>query len=223
MIDSTLGLLGTADSMDPAQIDELTRQLEKNLKANPNDMQSWLMLGNGYYLRGKIKMAIATFEKAIGINPQYPYFHYYLGICFYRSARIDEAIQSLKKVVELTPTMVMANYWLGIAYFHKGAYKESRRSFESLLQGNSESFIAHYHAALACIASQDFDCAQSHLETLVKLGNSDPQVYIYLGNVYFRLNRIDDAIAVYRKGLTQNPGNLSLQKELSYLTEVPSP
>jgi tetratricopeptide (TPR) repeat protein len=222
MIDSTLGLLGAAEHMDPTRIDKLARQLEKNLKENPNDLQSWLMLGNGYYLQGKIKMAIATFEKAINVSPHYPYFHYYLGICFYRSARIDEAIVSLKKVVDLSPTLIMVNYWLGIAYFHKGAYIESRGSFESLLRDNSESFIAHYHAALACIAGQDLDGARTHLESLVKLGNSDPQVYLNLGSVYFRLNKLDDAIASYRTGLEKNPGNIALQKELSYLTEVPS-
>ncbi len=223
MIDSTLGLLVGSGAMDPSRIDELTGKLEKQLKEDPNVTQTWLMLGNGYYLQGKIAMAIAVFEKAIRVNPQFPYFHYYLGICFYRAVRLDEAIVALKKVVELAPSMVMANYWLGIAYFHKGAYKESRQAFESLLQGNSESTIAHYHAALACIASQDLSAAHAHLETLVKLGNKDPQVFIHLGEVNFRMNRIDDAIAVYRQGLKLNPDNIPLQEALSYLTDIQWP
>jgi cytochrome c-type biogenesis protein CcmH/NrfG len=223
MIDSPLDLLVASDTLNSTQIDEMTKQLEEKLKESPNDVQAWLTLGNGYYLRGKIKQAITTFEKAIHVRPQVPYFHYYLGICLYRSARINEAIRELQKVSELMPSMLMANYWLGIAYFHKGAYQESRKAFESFLDKSSESSIAHYHAALACIADQDFESAQTHLEALVNMGSTDPLVYYYLGDAHFRQNRTENAIAVYRKGLELNPGNAQLHKALSYLTDVQWP
>jgi tetratricopeptide (TPR) repeat protein len=223
MTESSFDLADAMSSMDTSQIEELTRQLEEATAKAPNDVRSLLMLGNGYYLRGKIAQAVDTFRIAVKINPNIPYAYYYLGICLYRNARIDEAIAELKKVTELSPGMVMANYWLGIAYYHKGAYKESRNAFELVLENNAETIIAHYHAALACMADQAQECARHHLESLLRLGNHDPQVYLYLGNVYFRMNRVPDAISTYQKGLENNIGNIPLQKALSYLTEVQEP
>ncbi len=223
MKQSELNLVEAMDIMDPSQVEELTKQLEKNISKNPNDVRSLLMLGNGYYLRGKLAAAIDTFNSVIKVNPKLPYAYYYLGICLYRSARIEEAITALRKVTELSPTMVMAEYWLGIAYYHNGAYRESRQAFEVLLEQNAESIIAHYHAALACMADQALECARHHLEALLRLGNQDPQVFLYLGNMYYRLNRVADAIATYRKGLEQSPNNVPLQKALAYLTEVQEP
>jgi cytochrome c-type biogenesis protein CcmH/NrfG len=223
MTESNFDLADAMETMNTSQVEELTRQLEEATTKAPNDVRSLLMLGNGYYLRGKIAQAVETFKIAVKINPNIPYAYYYLGVCLYRSARIDEAIAVLKKVTELSPGMVMANYWLGIAYYHKGAYKESRNAFELLLENNAESIIAHYHAALACMADQALPCACHHLESLLRLGNQDPQVYLYLGNIYFRTNRVPDAITTYRKGLENNAGNIPLQRALSYLTEVQEP
>jgi len=223
MTEQRFNLADAMDTMDPTQIEELTQQLEMATQQNPADIRSLLMLGNGYYLRGQVSQAIETFQQAITINPHLPYAYYYLGICLYRGARIDEAIAALQKVVDLTPSLVMANYWLGIALYHKGYYKESRRAFEVLLEKNAESTIAHYHAALACMADQAQECAITHLESLLRLGNQDPQVFLYLGNLYFRMNRVHDAIATYRKGLEINSSNRPLQKALSYLTEVQEP
>jgi cytochrome c-type biogenesis protein CcmH/NrfG len=223
MTEQIFKLAEAMDTMHPTQVEELTKQLEAAVQENPNDIRSLLMLGNGYYMRGNISRAIETFRKAIAINPNIPYAYYYLGICLYRSAHIDEAIDTLKKVNELTPDLVMTQYWLGIAYYHRGAYKKARRCFELLLESNAESIIAHYHAALACMADQALECAEHHLASLLRLGNEDPQVYLYLGNVYFRTNRVTDAIQTYRKGLQKNTDNLPLQKALAYLTEVQEP
>jgi tetratricopeptide (TPR) repeat protein len=92
------------------QIDDLTIELEKKIAEDPEDLRALLMLGNGYYLRGKIEAAIQTFKKAISVNPRLPYAYYYMGVCYYRSMRLDEAIATLEKSIESSPSMIMAHY-----------------------------------------------------------------------------------------------------------------
>ena len=223
MNDPVLDLLSAIDETDQSQVDELTGQLEYRVEENPASLRSWLLLGNCYYLQGKIALAIETFQKAIAIDPEVPYAYYYIGVALYRSARIEEAIQALTKVTALAPSMVMAYYWLGIAYFHTGQYPEARAAFEVLLQRNKESHIAHYHAALICLAEREFEAAQRHLETLTSLGCRDPQVYLHLGEAYYRLNKTSEAAEAYRKGLKLNPGNVPLQESLTELVDVQEP
>ncbi|HNW61002.1 MAG TPA: tetratricopeptide repeat protein [bacterium] len=217
------GLMDDMELLESDQLDDLLRDLEKQAAADPTDLRSLLMLGNGYYLRGRIDAAAATFKKAVAVNPRLPYAYYYLGICHYRAMRLEEAIEALEQSLASSPTMIMADYWLGMAYYHRGHYYKARLAFEKLLENNQESVIAHYHAALACMADQAYDCALHHLEQLQKQGHADPHVMLYLGNVYFRLNRTREAIAAYKAGLEKHPGNRLLRDALEHLTEVQEP
>lgn len=216
-------LMDAMELLRSDQIDDLNRELEKRVEEDPDDLRALLMLGNGYYLRGKIEAAIAVFQKAIAANPRLPYAYYYLGICYYRSMRLDDAIESLENSIESSPDVIMAYYWLGMAYYHKGVYQKGRDAFETLLRTNQESSIAHYQAALCCLADHAYDCARHHLEQLVQQGHNDPHVMLYLGNVYYRLNRTADAIAIYQTGLAKNPQNIRLRDALEHLTEVQEP
>jgi cytochrome c-type biogenesis protein CcmH/NrfG len=213
----------TMDMMDISQIDELIKQLETKVSGDASDLRSLVLLGTSYYLRGQMRKAIDIYNQAIQVNPRSPYAYYYLGIALYRNAQVDEAIDALARLVSQTPAFAMAYYWLGIAYYHKGMYKESREAFEVLLKNNAETLIAHYHAARACMADEAFQCALPHLEALIASGSKDPQVLLYLGQVYYRLHRVPEAIATYRKGLQINPDNEPLRQALSYLIEVAEP
>ncbi len=223
MTPSALSILESTEPLDLSQVDGLIHTLEAKIKSKPDDLKSLLLLGNTYYLLGKIGQSIGLFQRALAVNPQSAQAHYYLGIALYRSGRVDEAIRALAQVTKLAPTLVMAFYWLGIAHYHKGQYADSRRAFETLLERNAESTIAHYHAALACMADQAYESARSHLEALVNLGHHDPQVFLLLGNVYFRLHKISHATDTYKRGLELNPGNVPLKEALEYLTDVEEP
>jgi tetratricopeptide (TPR) repeat protein len=218
-----IDIFGGVEELDNPRVDILTSKLEERVAHNPGDLRSLLLLGNGYYLQGKIAKSIEMFNRAIALNPDYPYAYYYIGIAQYRSAHIKEAIAALTKVTTLAPTMVMGYYWLGIAYFHCGLYTEARKAFETLLQMNQESNIVHYHAAVICAFQQDYPAVCKHLEALVELGSEDPQVFLRLGTAYFKLHQISEAIATYRAGLKSNPDNAPLKEALAELADVQAP
>ena len=218
-----IDLFGGVEEIDNPRVDELTARLEERVAQNPADLRSLLLLGNGYYLQGKIARSIEIFNRAIALNPDYPYAHYYIGIAQYRSGHIAEAIASLSRVTALAPSLVMAYYWLGITYFHCGNYAEARKAFETLLEKNNESHIAHYHAAVICMFQREYEAARAHLAKLVDLGSRDPQVYLRLGNCHFRLHQLTEAMAAYRKGLKLNPDNVPLQEALAELVDVQAP
>lgn len=218
-----IDLLGSIEGMEDPHVDSLTQRLEQKVAQNPADERSLLLLGNAYYLQGRIAQGIETFQKAVALRPDNAYAHYYIGISHYRRAEIEEAIAALTKVVSLAPGMVMAYYWLGITCFHAGRYEEARAAYESLLQKNTESHVAHYHAAVICLTMRDHDGARKHLEALVNIGSRDPQVYHKLGRAYWMLNKPNEAAAAYRQGLALNPDNAPLKEALAELVDVQEP
>ncbi len=223
MIEPVTGLSDSTELLDSSQLDDLIRQLEEKIKNDPKELRSLLMLGNGYYLRGKINAAIQTFQQAIQVNPRSPYAFYYLGVSYYRQAQLNNAEAALEKVIEFAPNFLMAYYWLGITYWHKGSFRQAREAFEKLLSENAESPIAHYHAALVCIEEQAFECALTHLQALAAIVKDDSRVQLHLGNVLQRLHRIEEAIKAYKRGLELNPNDFQIKEALNYLTEVEEP
>lgn len=72
-------------------------------------------------------------------------------------------------------------------------------------------------------ASQEPQTAQSQYqqavagyEQLIAAGLQNAKLYYNLGNAYFRLNDLGQAITQYRRGLRLEPGNRQLQANLSY-------
>ena len=220
---SVIDIFGGVEDVSNPRVDMMASKLEERVVQNPNDLRSVLLLGNGYYLQGKIAKSIEMFERAIALNPDYPYAYYYIGIAHYRSAHINRAIEALTKAASLAPSLVMAHYWLGIAYFHSGKYAEAREAFETLIEKNHESHIAHYHAAVICMFQRDFEAAREHLEALVALESRDPQVYLRLGNCYVHLHKLMEAMKAYRAGLELHPDNKPLKEALAEVADVRAP
>jgi cytochrome c-type biogenesis protein CcmH len=77
------GMLGNPKALDPAQtvapppmtaekVNEMVAKLAEKMKANPDDMQGWLMLGRSYKSLGRFDEAVAAYakaEKVINDNP----------------------------------------------------------------------------------------------------------------------------------------------------------
>lgn len=77
------GMLGNPRALDPAQtvapppmtaekVNEMVAKLAEKMKANPDDMQGWLMLARSYKSLGRFDEAVAAFakaEKVVNDNP----------------------------------------------------------------------------------------------------------------------------------------------------------
>ncbi len=58
---------GHGDAGNPASMEEITRQLEAKLQANPNDAEGWRMLARTFLVTNRPRDAIGAYEKAIAI------------------------------------------------------------------------------------------------------------------------------------------------------------
>jgi len=210
--------------MEPHRLDELVTELERKTEQFPRDVRRLLLLGTAHFLRGRLRLSIETFRRALAQNPDLPYAHYYLGVALYRNAQTEAAIASLKQAIALYPSWTMAHYWLGVAYYHQGAYTEARRCFESILRDSPEMHVARYHAALTALALNDSPSALDHLERLsAETDHADPQVQLLLGRTYFGIDKMAEALAAYRAGLRKRPDDPILTAALADLLDVPEP
>jgi len=83
--------------------------------------------------------------------------------------------------------------------------EQANRAFEEALTSpDPQTAQGYYQRALAGYAQ------------LIAAGVHNARLYYNLGNAYFRLNDLGQAILYYRRGLRLEPGNRQLQANLSY-------
>ncbi|MFC1785726.1 tetratricopeptide repeat protein [Candidatus Neomarinimicrobiota bacterium] len=62
---------------------------------------------------------------------------------------------------------------------------------------------------------EDFETAIGNYEQILNRGNNHPDLYYNLGNAYYRLNQIGNAVWAYEKGLQISPRDKDLRFNLS--------
>jgi len=92
--------------------------LLKKVGENPNDLQSWIQLGNLYFDTGNSDKAIPAYVKALELDPENPNVQTDLGIMYRRTGEIALAIKAFNKAREIDPTHKMAAFNKGIVFFY---------------------------------------------------------------------------------------------------------
>ncbi|MFC1644340.1 tetratricopeptide repeat protein, partial [Candidatus Omnitrophota bacterium] len=108
------------------------------LEYHPTNARLYLNLGNTYYEKGEIDMAIEQYQNSITINKDYAVAYGNIGSAYLHKKDIDKAEEYLTTAVELKDNYPIAHYNLGIIAFKKGRYnaalKELTTATEQLPQ-----------------------------------------------------------------------------------------
>lgn len=80
--------------------------------------------GNQFLRQGKLEEAIASYEKAIGLNPQFAWSYQNLGDALEKVGRRDEAIAIFRRAVANCPESPWCFYKLGMILGQQGEFQE---------------------------------------------------------------------------------------------------
>ena len=90
------------------------RLLHDMLTDNPDNINSWIKLGNIFMDTQRYKDAIDAYQKALDINPSVTNVRVDMGTCYRRIGRPDKAIEEYKKAIAMDPTHPNAHRNMGI-------------------------------------------------------------------------------------------------------------
>ena len=137
------------------------KMLEKSTEIEPGYPLTWAYLGRSYNAsasfefggREHYRKAQAAFEKALALQPALIDARVYLANFFTDTGRVEQAVPLLREALKTNPDHAEVHWELGYAYRFGGMLKESLAE---------------------CGRARDLD-------PLVKLNNSAPNAYLYLG------------------------------------------
>ena len=129
------------------------------------------------------------FQELLTINPRFADIQNKLGIVYSQTNRLDLAAQAFEKALDLNPDYTEASLNLAITYSDLGMYEKAREVFELASRFTEKT--------------GDKTSATAGIDPFVK--GKLASEHLRIGNMYYDLRLLDDAIDEYHKALRLSP------------------
>ena len=171
-------------------------------KLDPNDPELKFLAG---FMHGKLKQyanSINMFKAALDMNPNNPKYYFHLGVTYEKIKKYDLCIEAMKKVIALNPNHSNALNYLGYIYAEQDINLDEAEKY-LLLALELEPDNGYFIDSLGWVyyKKKMFNEALDQLLTAVRNITPDPTVLEHLGDVYYALDRVEEAAQTYQRSL----------------------
>ena len=157
--------------VDKRQFDTAELHLKEAIRLKPDYASAYNYLGVLYFRKGKVDLAIESYQKALAnllwTKPQLA--HLNLGIAYLSLKQYQKAVVHFKEAINLIPRYVDAHNGLGQAYEGLKMYAQARRAYEKALEYNPAYTPALLNLGKLLYRSGEKQKATEYLDKVVKL------------------------------------------------------
>ncbi len=172
---------------------------QRLLASIPVDAIIYNHLGNLYQTRDDFEKAEQIYLRAIEIDPTFYENYLNLGQLYASKSDHELALYYYKKALELSSNNSLVHYQMG--------YSEEKKG--NLIQSNFHYAYQHYY-------KQNYDQATSYFEICLQHPDAPDFLYFHTADCYYKINQIDQSIAIYYQGLEKYPTSELLYQWLIY-------
>lgn len=173
----------------------------QNLKPDPAAYH--YQMGLSYLGERNFSSALFDLTEAEKLDPENPDVVYNLGKAFIGKKRPDLAEAKFLRAIQLRPNFSVARNDLGVAYLELKRWDSAIQQFkivkDDLFYDNNEN--ACINLGLAYLGKGDYPKALEELQAVAAQNQFNPIVRLYLGRVWFAMDKSEQAIVEYTKAL----------------------
>ncbi|HMV41091.1 MAG TPA: tetratricopeptide repeat protein [Leptospiraceae bacterium] len=224
-INLTLHMANIYRNSKVKRYDESNKILQPILKSeNPN---AYFIQGMNYFSMEQYKESIESFSNAIAIDAKNPNYYFFRASAYEKNKQLNETIQDLKKSLELDNTNAATYNFLGYLYAENNmelvdAYNFIKKAVE--LEPDNGS----YQDSLGWVLFKMEKLKESlhHLNLALQImtdrKEDDPVVYDHLGDVFFKMNDMDNASENWKKSVEIQSSPMEKEKILQKIKKLGS-
>jgi predicted TPR repeat methyltransferase len=177
------------------------------LRDDPGDARARHYLGFLLQQTDRLDEALAQLTGAIELDDRHAEWHFNLGIVLARQNSVPEAIDAFSRAIAVDPDMYF--YWtnLGAAYETNGEVGRAEQCFRTAAGIDPDCADAFYLLAELCLKQERYDEARHFNYCGIAVAPAGYKSLTALGQAYFELGRVDEAIALFEKWLIVEPDN----------------
>lgn len=180
----------------------------KCLEINPKFYQVYYNRGVAYHRLRQYDKAISDFEKLLEFVPKHPDSLNNLANIYVSKGQDCKAIEAYSLIIESDPDYYQAYFNRALSYYRLDNPKKAIEDFNKVLKMTSTNKILYYKVliwrAKSLKKDKQYKAALNDCATLIKL-RPLPNFYLFRGNIYFEMGKLDEADNDFSKGLELDP------------------
>ncbi len=225
--------LGKAIDLDPALLDArleraqlymAARQFDKAeedantvLQKDPKNAGAYYVIGTSLLRQQKPEQSLEAYSKVVELLPNEAGSYLNLALVEITLRRFAEAEEHLRKAVATDPKSTTARLALANFYRMENKLPEAQEALQAGIQNNPDAPQLYLDWAHMLFDSGKSAEADAVLDRLRKQVPKSPDAAIAIGEYYLQRNDKDRALAEYRRGLSESPGNLEIETRIQDL------
>jgi serine/threonine protein kinase/Tfp pilus assembly protein PilF len=199
--------------------DDARRFLEKAVALDSTFAVAHLCLGIVYNALRSVKAAQHEYEKAMALSQKVPekerlYIEARYALDIERDE--DKRVRILTELVTKYPKEKQAHFELAAYFLGENRFDEAERECTKALELDPNFGPALNILAYAFAGRRDYEKAIQCFEKYASASPGDANPYDSMGDMYFRMGKLDEAIAKYKEALEVKP-DWDSQPQLAYI------
>jgi tetratricopeptide (TPR) repeat protein len=192
----TLKSLGKYDDA----LEELKRSLE--IKISP---EGYRLLGEVYFNKGIIDLAIKNFQESLLLDPSSAETHFFLGFALGEKGKHKEGREEIRHAIEINPALAQFEPNLPIEIKEHKSHLEFLKEQLGMPKTSVNEYQAHFNLGLTYRNKGLFSEAKREFDECLKLKNNDADLYVMQGEISVFLNKLDEAFSFFTRGYEIDP------------------
>jgi predicted TPR repeat methyltransferase len=175
--------------------------------ADPGDPQAKHYLGFLLQQTDRLPEAFEQLTAAIALDDRHAEWHFNLGIVLSRQGIVTAAIDAFSRAIAINPNQYF--FWtnLGASFELNQEWVRAEECYKTATNLDPNCPDAFYLLSALCLKQERFPEARHFNYCGIIAAPADSKSKIVLGQAYYELGRIDDAITLFESWLTEEPGN----------------
>ena len=125
---------------DSAEVASQIQTLKEIVKKDPNNLPTWVELGNLYFDSDRPKEAVEAYGRYLAAKPDNPDVRTDMGIMYRKMGQLDRALEEFRKAAQSDPKHANSRYNIGLVLLHdKHDLRGAIRAWEDYLKVNPNS------------------------------------------------------------------------------------
>ena len=168
-----------------------------------NSAQAFKALGNAYYVSSWLSKSINVLLKAFSKNSDNAEIATNIGFIFSEQGQFDKALTWHRKAVELNENYVVASLHSAITFQRIGAYDLAHAWYEKTMSQQPDYMLAIYHWAQLHIEQQNYQQAETLLQSALKKYPKQILLEEALADSYYFQGLQQKALSAYQSSIYQ--------------------
>jgi tetratricopeptide (TPR) repeat protein len=186
---------------------ETTDACERALSLNPNCAKALANLAVVRSANDAMDEAISLLERSYALDAKGVDARCTMGWIRLREGNYDAAMASANIALELDSHDDGVHYLIGSIHHARGDNETAAQSFDAAAAYASRPAMRYYHLISACTLREDHWKAIEHYKAITALCPLKSSYQTELGTLYYKVDRMDDALPALRTAVKLNPSD----------------